>query len=194
MSLFEISEIVTIGVGSFGIVGGIIGVYQYSQSRVEQRKKTVLKLADELDYKKEYTHAKLLLDDFFLNPEPTWDIQDRRHYGKKELPHILRDHDNESITDPGEVAIRESFDYLLGFFGKVWYLYNIKLIRGEELEFFKYYFDKAAKSPAVKAYVKIFPFPMYERLIPVMEENFPTLSEPKADDAKHHGASSDGAS
>ena len=38
MVLFEISEIVTIGVGFFGIVGGIIGIYQYSQSRIEQRK------------------------------------------------------------------------------------------------------------------------------------------------------------
>lgn len=133
----------------------------------------------------------MCLDDFFLDSEPTWDNKDPRYYGRGNLPHILRNHKREPVTDCGELAIRESFDYLLGFFGKVWYLYNIKLIRGEELEFFKYYLDKAAKNPAVKAYVKIYPFPMYERLIPVMKENFPTASEPKASDAQPDEASFD---
>jgi hypothetical protein len=80
------------------------------------------------------------------------------YYNKKNLLLILRDHDVIPIYDDGESAIRGSFDTLLDFFVKLEYLLSIKIIKKGEIEYFKYYIDKAADEPPVIEYINKYKF------------------------------------
>jgi hypothetical protein len=170
MILADLSNYVTMAVGIFGIVGIFIGLYQYREDRVQRRKTTVLELVKEFEDKVELTYAIDCLDEFYVDPEKDWDNQNDRYYGNENLPAILRDHRKQPVTDKGEIAIRKSFDYLLGFFGKVGYLRDIGLIEDKELEFFKYYLKKAADNPAVESYTKVYEVPLYSKLVSYMKE------------------------
>jgi hypothetical protein len=165
MDLSEFSQLITIGVGVSAIVAGFYGIQEYRENRIQQRKTSIFALVKEFEDKKELSLAKKCLDSFYAEPKREWANQSPRYYGKENLKHILRDHGAESVSDPGEKEIRESFDALLDFFGKIWYLLDTRLMEDKELDFFTYYLDKAANSPAVQAYVKVYPFPLYDKLV-----------------------------
>lgn len=60
-------------------------------------------------------------------------------YHRTTLDQILRNHIISPILDEGENVIRQSFDALLDFFGKLGYLLFIGLIKKDELLYFQYY-------------------------------------------------------
>ena len=64
------------------------------------------------------------------------------YYHKNKLAEILRDHSKHDVTDPGEIAIRSSFDALLDFLGKIGYLLKVGLLKKEEILYFHYYISK----------------------------------------------------
>ena len=66
--------------------------------------------------------AVYLLDDHVISPKDNWKNSNRLYYHKSNFGLILRDHKESDIDDSGEVIIRESFDSLLEFFGKLGYL------------------------------------------------------------------------
>lgn len=77
--------------------------------------------------------AKLLLDDFNI-----------QQWESANLIHILRNHRGREnmIENPGEQAIRDSYDSLFDFFTKLSYYKSNDLISDRELTYFKYYIDK----------------------------------------------------
>lgn len=84
-----------------------------------------------------------------------------RYYWDRNLHIILRDHRTRSVLDYGEVIIRDSFDALLGFFIQLEYLYHtLNVIHSEEIEYFRYYIDKAAGNEHVLKYLAIYEFPL----------------------------------
>ena len=94
--------------------------------------------------------AKDSLEDKPLYPQARkgWNIDEENYYTKTNLRKLLRsrveiDSDVNDIDGPvedkGENEIRESFDALLDFFGKLDYLLDIKVISKKEIRFFLYY-------------------------------------------------------
>ena len=71
-----------------------------------------------------------------------------------------------SIIDYGEAAIRESFDALLDSFAKLEYLSNIGLIKKQEICYFRYYINKAAKVKWVVDHLNYYEFQLYGKLHP----------------------------
>jgi hypothetical protein len=55
---------------------------------------------------------------------------------------ILRDHNKNPIVNQLEDEIRNSFDAMLDFFGKLGYLLKLRLIERGELVYFQYYLEK----------------------------------------------------
>jgi len=76
-------------------------------------------------------------------------------------PQTLRYHKEEGdVTDKRELFVRESFDAIIDFYAKLEYLKRIGLLKEEELDHFKYYYDKLAKSDAVRNSVKSYGLPL----------------------------------
>jgi hypothetical protein len=154
-----------------GSVGILWGVYTYNQSQILKRKEIIFPLIDE--YRNEPSKldmAKLILDDFNLIPQKNWWWK-TWYYHQDHLKPILRDHTSVFIEDPGEIAIRGSFDSLLAFFGKLAYLYKIGLIHRDDLLYFRYFINKAANHPAVIEYARIYNFELFALLLYQLDIN-----------------------
>jgi hypothetical protein len=85
-------------------------------------------------------------------------------YNYDTLGSILRDHKIMDIYAEGEMKVRSSFDAFLDFSSKLEYLKSIGLMSENELNYFRYFIDKAASSTAVIYYVRIYNFPLYGEL------------------------------
>jgi hypothetical protein len=70
-----------------------------------------------------------------------------------------------TITDYGEIQIRESFSALLDFFGKLEYLMERGLIQREDLRYFEYYINKAKDDKAVRLFADYYNFDLYKELL-----------------------------
>src|SRR5262249_8381706 len=117
----------------------------------------------QFDRSQEMFYAKQILDGFIPPVEHDW-VYPKEHYNIGHLDDILRDHKVRSITDPGEITIRKSFDELLDFFAKLEYLFSIDLLTAHQLEYFRYYINKASNEDAVVNYVKTYSFPLHGKL------------------------------
>lgn len=144
-----------------GLAAFIWGMYTYRKEQHIKRKDIVFPLIEEFDRSPEMKYAKEILDDRPVFGS-CWKYPND-YYHKQSLQLILRSHD-KPITDPGEDAIRRSFDSLLDFFCKLEYLLGIKLIKHEELYYFKYYIWKAADEQSVIDYMINYEFPLYGEL------------------------------
>jgi hypothetical protein len=69
------------------------------------------------------------------------------------------------MEDPGEIAIRESFDTLLEFFCKLEYLLQVRLITDNEMAYFDYYFKICKDLDSLNKYVLYYPLPLYQKLV-----------------------------
>jgi hypothetical protein len=155
------TAIISTIIGAAAGLGGLFwGLYTYRKEPLLKRKDVLFPLIKELDESKEIMYAKKILDDINIKPEQCW-IYPNDYYNKENLERILRYHEPKGIIDPGEYAIRMSFDALLDFFCKLEYLRKIKLIKPEEIDYFKYYINKAAAEPSVIRYVSKYNFPLY---------------------------------
>jgi hypothetical protein len=156
------TAIISTIIGAAAGLGGLFwGLYTYKKEQLLKRKDILFPLIKELDEEsKEIRYAKNILDDRNIKPEQDWKNPDD-YYNIENLEIILRYHKPKGISDPGEVAIRRSFDALLDFFCKLEYLRKIKLIKAEEIEYFNYYIKKAADEPSVICYVRNYTFPLY---------------------------------
>jgi hypothetical protein len=130
-----------------GVAGFIFGLTKYEENKKIKRQEIIFPLMDEFEKSEKFKTAKLILDNFILDPNDTnhpgrknWQRKEfnesgRGYYGKRNLEFILRvPKDNDKISDPGEHDIRNSFDSLLDFFGKLGYLMHIKIITEKEMD------------------------------------------------------------
>jgi hypothetical protein len=82
--------------------------------------------------------------------------EDFQYYNKYNLKKFLRIHSDykvEPITDTKERAIRRSFDAMIYFFFKLQYLYNIGILKKNELYYFNYEFN-LMKNTDIRNYIK----------------------------------------
>ena len=156
-------EIISIVVG---IGGFLFGLIQYEENKKLKRQEIIFPLTKEFEESDKLKNAKLILDGFILDardpyhPERTnWQRKEldrlgKGYYRKNNLNTILRVPKNyDKISDPGEMDIRNSFDSLLDFFGKLGYLIHIKIITRKEIIYFQYYIDKIIETKDVRLYI-----------------------------------------
>lgn len=154
-------------VGGFGAIWGI---YTYREGQKLKRKEILFPLIDELVNSKRMFLAKAIFDDFTCNipdfsaEESELDkmvIEDikkpevtREYYHADKLSTILRDHRKKGdVTNLREILVRASFDAIVKFYAKLEYLKDIHLLKEDEVEYFRYYYDKLQHNEAVKNYV-----------------------------------------
>ena len=138
------TAIITTIIPTVAGIGGLIwGIYTYKETQILKRQEILFPLIKEFDESDKMYYSKAILDDVVIPPENGWEKQ-MGYYHISELETILRNHTTRSITDHGEAAIRESFDALLDFFAKLEYLFNIGLIKKQEISYFRYYINKCA--------------------------------------------------
>jgi hypothetical protein len=161
-------------VGGFGAIWGI---YTYRKGQTLKRKEILFPLISELDKSKKMFVAKAIFDDFtcnipdYVTKESEWekiiheDFQHperlKKYYNMGNLPDILRQHvEDREVTDPREIIVRASFDAMIKFYGKIEYLRNIGLLNDQDIQYFKYYYNKLVCTPAVRNYVRRYRLPL----------------------------------
>lgn len=152
-----------------GIITVIIGLFTYGQSQTIKKKdiqkEIVFPLIDEFDNKSPNTTlAKLILDDVKIKSN-----DDNYAYGQyniDRLKKVLAHHEKKGNEpwDKGDGYVRRSFDALLDFFVRLEYLQSIGLLTKKEINYFRYYIDRAAENPAVVNYIKEYKFPLNGKL------------------------------
>jgi hypothetical protein len=160
-----------------GGVGAFWGIFTYREGQKLKRKEILFPLIDEFDKAHKMFLAKAILDDFTCSLPDSQEelaqlgkitIKDYKHPDQlKELYHVdnlyitLRYHKDEGdVTDLRELCVRESFDAIIDFYAKLEYLKRIGLLKEEELEHFKYYYDKLVDSEAIRKYVTKYQLPL----------------------------------
>lgn len=166
MLVVELTDIITAVASVFAAGAVIFGVYQYKTDQINRRKDVLFDLINEFDNDShEMLIAKTMLDGFrysrgyWENPQI-----DYAEYGIDQ-PLIFRDHKSSPIYDDGEVKIRDSFDSLLDFFGKLGYLLEVGLLKDNEIQYFKYYIELTIKSKNVGLYLNTYNFQLYHKLL-----------------------------
>ena len=154
-----------------GLFGVLWGVHTYRQSQLLKRKETIFPLIAEYDESTKMEIAKRILDDFtdikkkfFEGKIFVAELKGDEYYTIKNLHDILRDDTIATKFDEGEDEIRDGFDSLLAFFGKLEYLLRIGLIRRTDLSYFQYYIYKVSGNKEVRDYVKLYNFQLYGML------------------------------
>jgi hypothetical protein len=74
-------------------------------------------------------------------------------------------YESTTITDSGEIQIRDSFSALLDFFGKLEYLMERGLIKRGDLRYFEYYINKAKDDKAIRIFADYYEFDLYKELL-----------------------------
>jgi hypothetical protein len=125
-----ITIITTIITTSIGIIGGLFGIITYRKNQTLKRQEIILPLMKEFDDNKNLHYAKELIDGVPIELE--FDKGKSIKYKKDDLPSLLRqDAINRELTRD-EITIRNIFDALLNFFGRLGYLIDIGVITKKE--------------------------------------------------------------
>jgi hypothetical protein len=167
-------------IGAVTAIGGlVIGLITYRTQSKESRflrakdtqKDIIFPIIKEFDESKGMKYAKDILDGKNIVPRQGWEVN-YGYYKMANLAIILRDHKKNDINDPGEMAIRHSFDVLLDFFCKLEYLLDIKLIDEREIEYFRYYIETASEKKPIMDYINTYKFPLHiDRLLKKPDSN-----------------------
>lgn len=144
-----------------GIVTGLWAIRRYNQDKIAKRKDIVFPLIEEFDKSKEMEFAKKILDE---KPIIIDLLKCPKYYNEQTLKTLLRYHSPDDEFDFEAKKIRKSFDALLNFFCKLDYLRSIDLVKEKEIDYFRFYIDKAARNPAVLCYIRQYRFPLYGKL------------------------------
>lgn len=160
----ELKDLLSIAIG---VGGTIFGIITYIQNRVLKRQEIILPLMREFEESPRLKTAKDILEDkpLYPNSRMGWNIDIDDYYTRIHLKDILRPRDERPVQDKGENEIRESFDALLDFFGKLGYLLDIEVISRKEIRFFLYFIKKTKDEEAVIDYVKKYEFQMFPVLL-----------------------------
>lgn len=146
--ILEIITVIT------AIVGFGMGLITYKNEKALKRKENLFSELEKFDESDDLANAKAILDDFGITiHEKTFHLST--------LDDTLRDHRKRGVSHEGEIEMRESFDSLLDFFGRLEYLIQNKLLdKNKDLSHFEYYIKKAADLKAVRNYIRIYQFPL----------------------------------
>jgi hypothetical protein len=148
---FTIIETITIIIATGGFV---IGLITYKTEQTLKRKENLFSELEKFDKDEDLDCAKAILDDFGITVGG-------KTFHKSTLQDTLRDHRKVGVTHEGEIEVRESFDSLLDFFGRLEYLIQKKLLDKEkDLYHFEYYITKAAELKPICDYVRTYQFPL----------------------------------
>jgi len=163
------------------IVTAIIGIRSYRQGQVvykkDIQKDVVFPLIKEFDESTEMYYAKMILEDVPIKSTGSTGGP-YGFYTKERLLITLQDHDKpRGQFDIGDGVVRNSFDRLFDFFTKLDYLKSIKLLEDAEINYFRYYIDKAADIPAAVNYARTY-FPLLDLLRLVSQQSHPTTIDP----------------
>jgi hypothetical protein len=185
MSIESLGIAASAAVGIGGFVIAILGHYKNEMLR---RKENIFRLITDFNNDKKILIAKAILDDYSFRKDMLYNIfiessqenksekflqgellmesveNNENYVNEYQLKHILRNHRNNEVREQYEIIIRTSFDTFLDFFVKLEYLLSIGLIKKQEIDYFNYYIEKAAKNDAVKNYVMIYKFPLKGKL------------------------------
>jgi hypothetical protein len=153
------SLIATIIGTAVGIAGFGWGIYKHKEEQNFKRKNVIFPLIEEFDKSIEMKYAKMILDNKIIPPETNWK-HEREYYRKENLKDTLKYYEKRPDIEPGEDAIRRSFDALLKFFYKLEYLLDIKQIKPKEIIYFRYFIDKVANEKIVMEYKEKYNFPV----------------------------------
>ena len=151
-----------------GSIAAWFTIYQYLKDERVRRKDTLLPLISEFDTDTTIQLAKELLDGFSYGVDLKWKNPVTVTYRVYHIneSHIFRLHGpTDHITDEGEIEIRKSFDALLNFFGKLGYLLDVGLLKTKEIEYFRYYIEKAKNSESIGLYLLNYDFKLYHDLL-----------------------------
>jgi hypothetical protein len=102
---------------------------------------------------------------YVRNTKYNWKQHDPRYYSADKLGEILKNDNEKTFDDPGELEIRDSFDFFIVFLGKIGYSLKVGALKRHEILFFNYYIDKATKNNAVEQYTTTNEFPLYRILV-----------------------------
>lgn len=158
------------------------GLKEYRKNNQIKRTEFFEKLFAEFNDPKTFI-AKKILDDFWIDTNGSMELSDkelidlgsREAIEKKQYPglvqHLLRDHKQQSVSNPLEQRARESFDQLLDFFAKLDYYFSVKLISKSELDYFRYYIESSAykANGAVVNYARRYGYPSLFRLFNALD-------------------------
>jgi len=158
-----ITNFIVAAVGLSGVIGIFLGIRQYREGQILKRKETLFDIIEEFDKSEKLKLSRMILDGFsFRKPDWEHSKEEKDYYHIDNLQFILRDHKKSRITDYGEMEIRESFDALLEFLGKVGYLLDRGILKKEEYVYFRDYVDVSLTNLAIMQYRGIYRFPMFE--------------------------------
>jgi hypothetical protein len=149
-------------------VGTIIwGIIQYRKGLVIQRQQVLFDHISKLNCK-ELDDAKMLLAYGHVRK-----IKDGAKDGAKveyytiknrELPFLYHP-EEEPITDPRMLEIKESLDSFIVFLGKVGYSLEVGAIQRNEIVYFYYWIGRTLKYTEVQDYINNSQFPLYDVLL-----------------------------
>jgi hypothetical protein len=180
-----------------GIATAIVGLVTYRQG-VATTRKDVLKdiifpLIKDYDESEKIDLATKILDDIPISEERTPPKEDRPYglYDKKRLLKTLEHHDIKNTKDnwdKGDTKVRESFDTILSFFGRLESLISINLVTKQELNYFHYFIKKAAENEAVVNYVRLYHFQLLGKLNADLDSEKPLIDIGKLYETKEEAS------
>jgi|SRR5215216_276525 len=155
-------------------VGGVLwGVYQYAKRRITARQQVLFEVIKEFNESDQIKIAKDILGYGNVrkeNKKPNWKQPDS-YYNKTHLDQILRIIPAATEVEQGEKDIRDSFDSLIVFLGKIGYLLMVGAITRDETLYFRYYIQKIQADPNVRKYAKDYEFPLYRILLDELKKS-----------------------
>jgi hypothetical protein len=162
LSIAEYATVVTTGIAAAGVLWG---VYQYRKGQIMTRQKVLFEAIKEFNESKELQIAKDILGyGYVRRPKENkkendqTDLKTILRYPKKDTPFV-------PVTDPAEIDIRNSFDALIVFLGKIGYMLMVGVITRNEALYFRYYIGKIQDDDNVRNYTKENQFPLYKILL-----------------------------
>jgi hypothetical protein len=180
----DYTNIIAAAAAAPAIFGVLWGVYQYTKGQTTTRQKVLFKAIKEFNESKEMQIAKDVLSYGYVRRPKEKKKENDQHqyiltyYSKTNLETILRspkkDTTMDYVTDPAEIDIRNSFDSLIVFLGKIGYLLGVRAITLDETLYFQYYIHKTHKDKefqAVQEYIDNYDFPLYKILIEELDRH-----------------------
>lgn len=183
-----ITSILTTAIGvvgtAIGVVGGIFAIIERRTNQRLKHQEILFPLMTEFDMNKKIRYANTLIenipiqlkhDNEIISGMPiTLRYSDNENkvlkYRSDYLPFLLVGHrSNTQDLNQDEFIVREIFDELLNFFGKLGYLIDKGLITKKDLNYFLYYIELAKDNWAVIHFARDYNYELFAILLDRME-------------------------
>ena len=143
------------------------GVYQYRKGQITTRQKVLFEAIEDFNESKELRIAKDILGYGYVRHSK----ENKKEYDQTDLKTILRYPKKDTPFVPAEIDIRNSFDALLVFLGKIGYMLMVGVITRNEALYFRYYIGKIEANDNVRNYAKENQFPLYKILLDELKKS-----------------------